>query len=203
MLTEGIVRVAAFLGLPDIDGRPGDSNMQHPATGDVVGHGASLTMQTTIAGGGTIRPDKENGQQGPASGNSRGGAQRNPSLKTKTPLDGTPYPRDPGSAPISGTTSDGGYVYVRDASGTVYVLPDGPHLHPKVLGGALPASYAGDLTIAKGTVVDLTNLSGTFRFRSRAGLLDVAKQLESQGLTIQPGAVRFFPADGSRPVTLR
>ncbi len=83
------------------------------------------------------------------------------------------------------------------------MAPDGPHMHPKVLGGARRASYAGDLTIEDGAVADLTNLSGTFQFRSRAGLLDVARQLEGQGLTIKPGAVRFFPPDGSRPVTLR
>jgi hypothetical protein len=94
-------------------------------------------------------------------------------------------------------------VYVRDANGTVHVAPDGPHMHPKVLGGAQPACYAGDLTIENGAVADLTNLAGTFQFKSRAGLLDVAKQLECQGLSIKPGAVRFFPPDGSRPVTLR
>jgi hypothetical protein len=76
-------------------------------------------------------------------------------------------------------------------------------MHPKVRGGGQPASYAGDLTIENGAVTDLTNLSGTFRFKSQAGLRDVAKQLENQGLTIEPGAVRFFPPDGSHPVTLR
>jgi hypothetical protein len=133
----------------------------------------------------------------------QGGGGGNAPLKTKVPLDRTPYPKDPGSTPASASTPDGGYVYVRDANGTVHVAPDGPHMHPKVLGGARPASYAGDLTIENGVVTDLTNLSGTFQFESRSGLLDAAKQLESQGLTIKPGAVRFFPPDGSPPVTLR
>ena len=74
-------------------------------------------------------------------------APQNPPLKTRAPLDRTPYVRDPRSAPASGTTSDGGYVDVRDARGTVYLVPDGPHMHPKVLGEAQPASYAGDMTI--------------------------------------------------------
>lgn len=98
--------------------------------------------------------------------------------------------------------SDGDYVYVRDGSGTVHVVPDGPHLHPKVLGGGQPAAYAGDLTIAGGKVTDLTNLSGTFQFDDEAGLKAMAEQLRQQGLQIEPGAVRFFPSDGSRPIIL-
>jgi hypothetical protein len=84
----------------------------------------------------------------------------------------------------------------------VYVLPDGPHLHPMVLGGGQPAAYAGDMTIRGGRVVDLTNLSGTFQFDDEAGLKAVAEALRQQGLTVEQGAVRFFPADGSRPVVL-
>lgn len=62
--------------------------------------------------------------------------------------------------------------------------------------------YAGDLTIQGGKVADLTNLSGAFEFDDEAGLREVAKELRRQGLTIVPGAVRFFPSDGSRPVVL-
>jgi hypothetical protein len=121
----------------------------------------------------------------------------------KAPLDPTPYPRDPRSRPIDPSISDGGYVYVRDAAGTVWVLPDGPHVHPLVLGGASPAMYAGDMTVRGGRVVDLTNLSGTFQFDDEDGLRDVAAELRRQGLVVEPGAVRFFPADGSRPVVLQ
>ena len=120
----------------------------------------------------------------------------------KNPQDPTPYPQDPRSRPIARSTSDGGYVYVRDDSGTVWVLPDGPHMHPLVLGGARPAMYAGDMTIRGGRVVDLTNLSGTFQFTDEAGLRDVAAELRRQGLLVEAGAVRFFPADGSRAVVL-
>ena len=120
----------------------------------------------------------------------------------KAPLDTTPYPRDPRSTPIGAGIADGGYVYVQDANGIVYVLPDGPHLHPKVLGGVQPAAYAGDLTIQGGKIWDLTNLSGTFQFDDEDGLRAVAQQIRLQGIEVEPGAVRFFPPDGSRPVIL-
>jgi len=120
----------------------------------------------------------------------------------KAPLDATPYPQDPRSRPIAANIADGGYVYVRDGNGIVYILPDGPHLHPKVLGGARPAMYAGDMTIQGGKVVGLTNLSGTFQFDDEDGLKAVAEELRRQGLVVEQGAVRFFPADGSRPVVL-
>jgi hypothetical protein len=120
----------------------------------------------------------------------------------KAPLDTTPYPQDPISAPVGPGIADGGYVYAQDGNGVVYVLPDGPHLHPRILGGGRPAAYAGDLTIRGGKVWDLTNLSGTFQFDNEDGLRGVARQLRQQGLEVEPGAVRFFPPDGSRPIVL-
>ena len=62
--------------------------------------------------------------------------------------------------------------------------------------------YAGDMTIRDGRVADLTNLSGTFQFDDEEGLREVALELQQQGLQLDAGAVRFFPADGSRPVVL-
>jgi hypothetical protein len=121
----------------------------------------------------------------------------------KLPLDLTPYPRDPRSQPASGRLPDGGYAYVRDRTGTVYVVPDAPHIHPRVLGNAEPAFYAGDLTVRGGRVIDLTNLSGTFQFDDPDGLLSVADQLIQQGMLLEPGAVRLFPSDGSMPLVLR
>jgi hypothetical protein len=120
----------------------------------------------------------------------------------KHPQDSTPYPADPRSRPIDASIPDSGYVYVRDTSGTVHVAPDGPHMHPKVLGGGQPAMYAGDMTVRGGRIVDLTNLSGTFQFDDEDGLREVAAELRRQGLQVEVGAVRFFPADGSRPVVL-
>jgi hypothetical protein len=75
-------------------------------------------------------------------------------------------------------------------------------MHPRVLGGGQPALYAGDMTVQGSRVVDLTNLSGTFQFDDEDGLRQVAEELRRQGLVVETGAVRFFPADGSRPVVL-
>jgi hypothetical protein len=120
----------------------------------------------------------------------------------KQPLDPFPYPQDSDSKPIDSQTPDGLYVYVRDDSGVLWVLSDGPHRHPKVLGQARPAVYAGDLTIADGKIKYVTNLSGTFQFDDEAGLLAVTEQLRQQGLQVEHGAVRLFPSDGSAPLVL-
>jgi hypothetical protein len=117
----------------------------------------------------------------------------------KAPLDPTPYPRDPRSQPIQVGLPDGGYAYVQGVDGTIYVVPDGPHVHPQILGGGSPANYAGDLTIDRGRIVDVTNLSGTFQCDDPDGLLEVAAALRSVGFAVDSGAVRFFPQDGSRP----
>src|SRR5207249_1642229 len=106
------------------------------------------------------------------------------------------------SKPVAPDFFDGGYAYVQDVNGLVYGVPDGPHVHPIVLGGGQPALYAGDLTLRGGKVIDLTNLFGTFQFDDEHGLLQVAAQLRRQGLIVEAGAVRFFPSDGSPPVIL-
>lgn len=93
-------------------------------------------------------------------------------------------------------TPTGVYVYLRDVAGTIYVLPDGPHQHPKILGHALPATFAGDMTIINGVVTDLTNCSGTFRFDERDGLRQVAQEIAQLGLVVAKDSVRYFPADG-------
>jgi hypothetical protein len=123
-------------------------------------------------------------------------------MPPRKPRDATPYPQDPRSQPISTTTPDGVYVFVQDETGEIWVLIDEGHGHPKVLGQARPAMYAGDLTIEHGTITDVTNLSGTFRFATRRGLRDVAGVFRRRGLKLAPGAVRFFPKDGGRPVIL-
>lgn len=121
----------------------------------------------------------------------------------KAPIDSFPYPRDPRSRPISTDLPNGCYVYVRDTHGVIHILPDGPHRHPRVLGGGLPAAYAGDLTIENGGIADMTNLSGTFQFDDSEGLLEIADELIELGFRIEPMAVRLFPLDGSRPLILR
>ena len=122
---------------------------------------------------------------------------------SKPPFDQFPYQQDPRSRPAVGTLHDGLYAYVQDEHGIVWVVPDGPHIHPKVLGGGRSALYAGDMRIAQGRIEDITNLSGTFQFDDSAGLLAVADQLIRQGLSVQPLAVRYFPSDGSPPQVLR
>ena len=120
----------------------------------------------------------------------------------KSPLDPMPYPRDSRSQPIHAGLPDGGYAYVQDLDDTIYVVPDAPHVHPVILGGGCPAKYAGDLTIDRGKIVDVTNLSGTFQCDDPDGLLDVAAELRRIGFVVETGAVRFFPQDGSRPRVL-
>jgi len=126
-----------------------------------------------------------------------------PASRRKWPLDPFPYPHDPHSRQADGTLPDGLYAYVEDDQGIVFVVPDGPHVHPKILGGGQPAIYAGDMTVSVSEVTDVTNLSGTFQFDDPDGLLGVADQLVRQGLVVAVGAVRLFPADGSAPRVLR
>lgn len=97
---------------------------------------------------------------------------------------------------LSASIADGSYVFVRDLAGILRVLPDGPHLHPKVLGNGLPATYAGDLNIMNRTVKEVTNCSGTFQFDDRDGLRAVAQQLTELGFGVTDRAIRFFPSDG-------
>lgn len=111
--------------------------------------------------------------------------------------------RDPRSTPIHSGIPDGNYVYVQDDKRLIWVLPDGPHRHPRVLGGGSPARYAGDLVIENGRIKDVTNLSGTFQFDDPEGLIEIAQTLEELGFTVEIGAVRFFPQDGSLPRVLR
>ena len=118
------------------------------------------------------------------------------------PLDPTPLPPHPEVFEFNVLTSDGLYVYARSDFGRLLGLPDGPHRHPRIPGGGRSAMYAGDVEIEGGQVVELTNLSGTFRCDSRSGLLDVAEAFCAVGLRVLPGAIRFFPSDGSPPVTL-
>lgn len=52
---------------------------------------------------------------------------------------------------------------MQDCAGVLWLGPDGPHMHPKLLGGARPAVAAGELTLGNdGEVLSVNNLSGTF-----------------------------------------
>ena len=118
------------------------------------------------------------------------------------PRDPTPYPPHPAVAEPNGDTPDGLYVYAVSENGTLLILTDGPHRHPRILGLGRPAVYAGDMEIVGGHVVSLTNLSGTFQCDDPEGLRRVATRLRAAGLKLDWAAVRFFPADGGPPQTL-
>ncbi len=120
----------------------------------------------------------------------------------RPPHDRTPYRRDRRSHQLTSSIEDGDYVYVVDVTGTIWVLPDAPHRHPRVLGNAEPAEYAGDLVVDDGKIKELTNLSGTFQFDDAAGLLEVARTIRTLGIEVLPGAVRLFPSSGARPQIL-
>lgn len=115
----------------------------------------------------------------------------------KFPRDRRPVQRDKRSQPMQDRLPDGNYVYVQDTQGVIWALPDGPHRHPRVLGGGSPAQYAGDLVVENGRIHDVTNLSGTFRFDDPDGLLAVADQLERIGYHLNVGGAVL--STGRRP----
>ncbi len=125
-------------------------------------------------------------------------------MRLLRPRDPFPYPADPRSRPICAATEPGRYVYVQEEVGEIYVVPDTePHLHPRVLGAGQPALYAGDLVLqAGGVIVELTNLSGTFRCKNRGGLLAVAELLRARGLLVQENAIRWFDPEAGTLVIL-
>jgi hypothetical protein len=114
----------------------------------------------------------------------------------KHPRDQTPYEQDPRSRRLESGIADGVYVFVLDEDDVMHCLPDGPHLHPKILGNASAVKYAGDFRIEAGRICELTNLSGTFLCDDPAGLSEVAATIRGIGLEITAGCVRFFPSDG-------
>lgn len=87
-------------------------------------------------------------------------------LATKPPLDRFPYPREAASRPYGPDLPPGPYVFVQAADGMVWVLPETRgHLHPRVLGGAIPAAAAGGLVAGPGGgILEVDNYSGTFQF---------------------------------------
>jgi hypothetical protein len=65
-------------------------------------------------------------------------------------------------------------------------------MHPTVLGGFSPAAGAGTLTINEhGIVVEIDNISGTFKFGPET-LPRVKAAIEKQGLKVAPNAIKPF-----------
>lgn len=110
----------------------------------------------------------------------------------KQPLDPTPYRQHRLSRKVSPDLGDGNYVYVQSEDDEIWVLPDGPNRHPRILGNATPVKYAGDLRVENGTIVDITNLSGTFLCDEPDGLIEAAEISRQSGLKLADSAVRFF-----------
>lgn len=113
-------------------------------------------------------------------------------LNLTPPKDPFPYARHAASRPFTPGLDAGIYVYALDANGVVWVVPDGPHMHPQILGGGLPAAGAGEIAIeAGGVVIQVNNLSGTFQCGPDT-LTDVVQALQRQGATIIEDSIQPF-----------
>ena len=116
--------------------------------------------------------------------------------RAKAPLDRHPYAKSRSSRRLSRSAPAGRCVFLVDLDDVIHVAADGPHMHPQVLGGAQSALYAGEITIDRaGAVDEVTNLSGTFRFRSEQSLCRVADVLRRLGFSVAD--VVWCPPDGS------
>jgi hypothetical protein len=99
------------------------------------------------------------------------------------PLDAKRYRQSKSSSVFSDKAPDGSYVYVLDENKVLHVAPEGSHVHPKVLGGGKRANGAGGFVVSNGEIVEIDNLSGTFRPHP-----DSLAQVE-QAITQQGGKV--------------
>lgn len=92
----------------------------------------------------------------------------------------------------SSTLPEGEYVFVQDANEEVWVLPNGPHYHPRKLGNATPVAAAGEMIVGHdGEILEINNLSGTFEFGTEV-LAGVVNWLRLQGARIGDDAVREY-----------
>jgi hypothetical protein len=110
-------------------------------------------------------------------------------LPAHMPIDTRRYPRHEATVRFSAALPAGDYVYVQDCAGVVWVLPNGSHLHPQILGRARPVVAAGELTLGEnGVVLSLNNDSGTFRCAPDS-LFAVVGGLVTQGATVKPEGI--------------
>ena len=102
--------------------------------------------------------------------------------------------RHPASEKLDSARHAGGeYVYVVDETEAIFVVPDGPHRHPEVLGQGEGALYADEIKLdSMGRVTELNNLSGTFQFHSPAGLDCLFEKLAANGVEIDRAVVDFY-----------
>jgi len=114
-----------------------------------------------------------------------------PGLPARFPADLFRYAQHSTSQVLGAGVEDGTYVFVQDVRGVVHIAQNGPHMHPQVLGNATAVASAGEITIQNGVVVEINNLSGTFK-PAAATLNGVQQAIQSQGLTVAPGAIQPF-----------
>lgn len=114
-----------------------------------------------------------------------------PGLPAKVPLDLFKYAKHPTSRVLCPSVKDGTYVFVQDIRGTVHIADNGPHMHPQILGNATAVASAGEIVIQNGIVVEINNLSGTFK-PAASTLIGVQNAIESQGLTVASDAIKPF-----------
>ena len=92
----------------------------------------------------------------------------------------------PLSRPLTMSGKPGRFAYVVDTDEIIHVIPDGLHVHPLILGLAQEVLYVGDLTIeTAGVVGEITNLSGTFQFKSQRSLCCVVEHLHQLGFAVK------------------
>jgi hypothetical protein len=170
-----------------------------------AGESGTAAGETGTAGGGSGTVGGAAGETGTASGiagetGTAGGAAGEAGTAGGT--GGLPtYPQQPGvgslpqnplSQPLGPQTPPGTYVFAQEGNGIIRVVPDGPHLHPTVLGGGQEAAAAGEIVIdASGAVVEINNISFTFQLPPNTldGVVDAIVRL---GLQIRPNAVKPF-----------
>ena len=120
---------------------------------------------------------------------------------SKKPLDRFPYPQDSGSRRLSIQEVTGCYVFIVDVDEVIHVVLNASHMHPKVLGNTTETLYAGEIEIdTPGNIVEVNNLSGTFRFKSQKSLCCVKDQLVKLGFTVT--SVFWHSPAGTRPTLL-
>jgi RHS repeat-associated protein len=105
------------------------------------------------------------------------------------PLDPRKYKPSKDSAVFSNKTPDGKYVYVLDEAGVIHIAPEGSHMHPKILGGGQRVNGAGGFEVKNGQIVDIDNMSGTFRPHPDT-LGAVEQAITAQGGKISPSVKR-------------
>ena len=113
-------------------------------------------------------------------------------LTAYQPQDLSRYKRHEASREFSPEVPPGRYVFVQNCAGVVWIAPNRIHMHPQVLGRALPAVAAGELELGPNSrVIEINNCSGTFECAADC-LFTAVGGLIAQGATISADAIQVF-----------